>query len=680
MTDQPTRDYTPQQGAAIQSIAAGQSVLVNARAGTGKTSTAIPAAQSLKANRPKSTILMVAFNVRIAQELKKRVGSKSGIDVLTLNGLGHRTLLANRAIWNKGDLTVTPNKVKDIVIKDALGHEATLKVIALASKKRVAAALFRKGKAAAYLRGVVIPGLLIKMIELVKLKGIRAEALGPDDIPFLVDAALDHFNFNENMVPFTLAASITGKGQSRTKASQQTRSPEIIAAREAVATLLSSLLRYNNDLARINGIIDFNDQVYLAVNYCPFPGKKWDTVIIDEAQDLSLQNIMQVTRAAKSQLVAFGDRNQAIYEFRQAHSRSMDALIEEWQKKSSIVMKELPLSITFRCPAAVVARQTEFVPVHDFKAHKNNLLGDVHLPLATVALGKGKKEVCGWTASTLFSFLSRRVKREGGSQIFVLCSHNGPLYVMLAMMLREGLDPSRIGFVANSPTKAEIALASSSGELSAEGSEDGRKARCLKFLINSLDLSQEEARELFENVSVKPSDLESRQLKADEYPRVILGTVHAVKGLEAHAVVMIEPHMMIKDNPNVRYVAETRTRSLLMGLSFDDYLFKKDKAVKGFKDILLRNGDDDATEMKPFRKVQAWASEVGDSLGVIIGKGFKVRDSSSLVSALRSGRVMSTNIVLSARDGSGTAAKRKKKVKPSHAKGRKDSTHDQATA
>lgn len=60
---------------------------VNAVAGAGKTVTTCEAV-----NRRKSSALVVAFNRHIADELKRRLGTREGLDVSTLHALGLRTL------------------------------------------------------------------------------------------------------------------------------------------------------------------------------------------------------------------------------------------------------------------------------------------------------------------------------------------------------------------------------------------------------------------------------------------------------------------------------------------------------------------------------------------------------------------------------------------------------------
>lgn len=99
---------------------------------------------------------------------------------------------------------------------------------------------------------------------------------------------------------------------------------------------------------------DFDDQLWLpVVNHWDFPPV--DNVFVDECQDLSpIQHEMLKMMAKKSRIVAVGDRHQAIYGFRGASHNSMDEL------KELFSMKELPLSISYRCSQSVVLAAQEF--------------------------------------------------------------------------------------------------------------------------------------------------------------------------------------------------------------------------------------------------------------------------------------------------------------------------------
>jgi DNA helicase-2/ATP-dependent DNA helicase PcrA len=105
--------------------------------------------------------------------------------------------------------------------------------------------------------------------------------------------------------------------------------------------------------------IDFDDMVWLPKELglsCP----KYDTMLIDEAQDTNLSQQWLALNAAK-RLVVIGDRNQAIYGFRGSDSQSMQRLEDALALTRQGVIR-LPLSVTRRCPRSGVRLAQRIVP------------------------------------------------------------------------------------------------------------------------------------------------------------------------------------------------------------------------------------------------------------------------------------------------------------------------------
>lgn len=103
------------------------------------------------------------------------------------------------------------------------------------------------------------------------------------------------------------------------------------------------------------GKIDYDDQIYMSVLFdAPYP--KFKIIMVDEAQDLSPLNHEALRRMYGGRLIAVGDPFQAIYGFRGAHQGSMELLKREFN------CKELFLSVSFRCPIAVVERARKRAP------------------------------------------------------------------------------------------------------------------------------------------------------------------------------------------------------------------------------------------------------------------------------------------------------------------------------
>lgn len=109
--------------------------------------------------------------------------------------------------------------------------------------------------------------------------------------------------------------------------------------------------------ARLKHIIDYNDMLWLPVVYGAsfFRNRR---VFVDELQDTNPLQLEIAVRSLRNdgQFVGVGDPNQAIYGFRGADSAAFNTVIDRFGATV------LPLSICYRCPKAVVAAAQCIVP------------------------------------------------------------------------------------------------------------------------------------------------------------------------------------------------------------------------------------------------------------------------------------------------------------------------------
>ncbi len=116
---------------------------------------------------------------------------------------------------------------------------------------------------------------------------------------------------------------------------------------------------------------DFTDMIYLAATQC-HNMKKFDWVIIDEAQDLNKAQQAMVRKILKprvGRMIAVGDPNQAIYGFAGADVDSFNNL----QNFSNT--KTLPLSVCYRCGTSIIKHAQSIV--QDIKPFNGNEDGEV---------------------------------------------------------------------------------------------------------------------------------------------------------------------------------------------------------------------------------------------------------------------------------------------------------------
>lgn len=112
------------------------------------------------------------------------------------------------------------------------------------------------------------------------------------------------------------------------------------------------------DSSNKTDVIDFNDMLLLPLVYGMTVRFKKDFVFIDEAQDLSpvRQELAKKFVKPSGRIVIVGDDKQAIYGFSGADANAMHNMIK------GLRATVLPLSVTWRCAKAIVAKAQDLVP------------------------------------------------------------------------------------------------------------------------------------------------------------------------------------------------------------------------------------------------------------------------------------------------------------------------------
>lgn len=138
--------------------------------------------------------------------------------------------------------------------------------------------------------------------------------------------------------------------------------------------------RFANPLQNSEGkylyTIGYTDMIYfpcLYKMYVPFALRSYlDFVLLDEVQDLSVlqQLFVKLLMNDKNRLIAVGDENQSIYAFAGADTKSITNLKKNFQ------LKQLPLNICYRCPEKVIKLAQSIVPDIDYN-HNREDAGEV---------------------------------------------------------------------------------------------------------------------------------------------------------------------------------------------------------------------------------------------------------------------------------------------------------------
>ena len=302
---------------------------------------------------------------------------------------------------------------------------------------------------------------------------------------------------------------------------------------DLVSDLIDAVLSRSIKSA-FKGTIDFNDQVYMPAL---FGGSfsQYPNILVDEYQDLSPVNHKLLERFVKGRLIGVGDRYQNIYGFRGAKAGGMlDAI-------TAYSMKVLPLSLTFRCPQAIVDHVHWRVP--GFRASKQG--GSVETP-KELAHNDITEE---WT---------------------IVCRNNAPLFRLAIRLLGSGrsisvagsdIGPRLVGIMRKlgpeTLTRAQtISLINQwlSDKLAAESKSAQDLADCMKVFA-------EHGRDLGQAISYA-----EHILKADG--KTLLTTGHKAKGLEWDNVLHLDPWLVRErpeeQNQNLDYVISTRSANHLL--------------------------------------------------------------------------------------------------------------------
>lgn len=272
-------------------------VLIEAVAGAGKTRTLVAMVQALRARMPEARCLLLAFNAEMARHLRLRLRDDPGAEVATLHAFGLR--LCSRAAAAAAAATT-----------DGGGEE--------------------EGCCPSQKRRRVDPDLLVEV---------------DPDKAHRIWASLVDVSTHTVAEWLRIRAAVD-----RFRQSGQRMETEVVETgpRSLVDTILARMLVDRQ-------VVDQEDQIWMPLHYgwCVPPEEHYDLVLIDEAQDLNPAQHAFLRQCvappgSRTHVCAVGDPHQAIYAFRGADPQSMDRLADLFG------MELYRLTCCFRCPRRVV--------------------------------------------------------------------------------------------------------------------------------------------------------------------------------------------------------------------------------------------------------------------------------------------------------------------------------------
>lgn len=241
------------------------------------------------------SIIFMAFNNSIVKELQAR-NTRPNVDIMTLHSYGWRLLL--RRYGNTAKMNPNKSIAKLEVVLKRHSNDEEVQELLLRRKK-----------------GYLIY-LIPKIVDLMRTALCRPE-IGE------IESLCDYHDIDCGLLEKQLA----------------------------LETFLLSV-KYCTQF-------DFTDMLYIPVTDPTLRFRKYEVVLVDESQDMSLLQHELIKRVLdrRSRLITVGDPRQAIYGFAGADANSYARLAE--LNGSSV---EMPLSVCYRCGRRIVEEAEKIVP------------------------------------------------------------------------------------------------------------------------------------------------------------------------------------------------------------------------------------------------------------------------------------------------------------------------------
>jgi DNA helicase-2/ATP-dependent DNA helicase PcrA len=305
---------------------------------------------------------------------------------------------------------------------------------------------------------------------------------------------------------------------------------------DLAADLIDNILSLSIQRA-YKGSIDFDDQIYMPALFGgAYP--KFPLILVDEYQDQSPVNHAMLARLVKGRIIGVGDPWQNIYGFRGAKAGGMSTAVDQYS------MTELPLSVSFRCPRALVEHAQWRVP--HFRWSKEG----------------GHVRTCEVFDPCDFS-----------DDVTIICRNNAPLLRLAFRLISSGrsvnvfgseLGPRLVGILKKLGPEG-MSQTKLLGEI-----EQWRQEKVLAQSKSANDLAD------CMRVFAEHGDSLGQAISYAEHIFKQEGTIrlltgHKSKGLEFNDVIFLDPWLVseTEQDMNLRYVIQTRSQNSLMMLDSD---------------------------------------------------------------------------------------------------------------
>lgn len=486
--------------------------VINAVAGSGKTTTLVEASKRIKSGK----MLFAAFNRHIVKELTNRL--PRDIVCFTIHSIGMRCLI-DRFPHKKFD--VQEFKYRPYCINASKQIHEILK-----TRYENLLAKFNPNSE----EDLPDPPPLVSAIQdqietIVSLA--RCTLTDAEDI-FQMQELVDHFGI-DCPVPI-----------------------------DKITYVFKNILDTGESDALENQYIDFTDMLWLPYKWNLIPGK-YDWILVDEAQDLNAAQLHLVKKAThnSSRFLFVGDPFQAIYGFSGADAYSFSKIKEECEAT------EFPLSICYRCPSEIVKLASAIVPT--IEAAPNSIPGEIISIKETdiiLYLKDGDLILCRSTEPlirTCFKLLSKKINAVIKGK---------DIRKSLVNIVRSV--ESSENFQYNNFLEFLGRFAIEKASKLRQKPHNERKLIELQDQVASIEVCYTS----FNASSLNKFIEELETLFSEDNASITLSTIHKAKGLEEERIFLLYPEKLplkwdkqkewqLQQEMNLKYVALTRSKRTL---------------------------------------------------------------------------------------------------------------------
>jgi superfamily I DNA/RNA helicase len=508
-------NLTPQQSAFVDTVVRQErNVALIARAGSGKTSTILAAVNALRASSSDLAITVCAYNKAIEVEISAKL-KKAGHTDWKVTG----AQTAHAMGWGLVRFAFRNPKIEKNKVRE-LAYEILDAVPGSRPDTAFAGTLRQYGSQ------------VVELVSKAKQSGVGFF----DDAPIgSVDTwarIAEHYDIN---------------GLDETDALD-----EVIKAAQHL---------YKLSLDQTD-VVDFDDMVLFPLIKNLRVKFTRDVIFIDEAQDISRarQALVRKFLTPGGQLHIIGDDRQAIYGFSGADADALPNMIEALD---SVI---LPLTVTFRCPKAVVALAQQIVP--DLEAAPDAIQGQVARvdikALASTPFVPGQAILCRNTAP-LIAAAYGLIRRGIAAKV-----EGRDIGIGLSKLARRW----KVDLIEDLLPRLENYRAQETQKATAKGSDAKAEqvADKVDTLVEICTAVQAKGQHKVEDVVAFIADLFGDDV--DPKACVTLATYHRAKGREWADVFLIEHHTRCpskaarqpwqqRQESNLAYVAFTRAMKTL---------------------------------------------------------------------------------------------------------------------